>query len=126
MLLLPLAMSICIRLAGSRSRTKRRRERQLRGKATVKSSRAYLSIFSSSSQPIGKPTADLCYAINGAFLNRLGPDLVSAYSQASRAWHAFLYLESRGAAAAVAVAKRLASLLQQPVKRLKLEVSVAI
>jgi len=74
----------------------------------------------------GKPTADLRYAIDGAFLNRLGPDLVSAYSQASRAWHAFLYLESRGAAAAVAVAKRPASLLQQPVKRLKLEVSVAI
>ncbi len=52
MLLLLLAISICIRLARSRSRTKRRRERQLRGKAIVKSSRAYLSIFSSGSQPI--------------------------------------------------------------------------
>ena len=62
----------------------------------------------------GKPTADLRYAIDGAFLNRLGPDLVSAYSQASRAWHAFLHLESKGAAAvvAVAVAKRPASPLQ--------------
>ena len=30
------------------------------------------------------------YAIDGAFLNRLGPDLVSVYSQASRAWYAFL------------------------------------
>jgi superfamily II DNA helicase RecQ len=76
-----------------------------------------------------KQTADLRYAIDGAFLNRLGPDLVSAYSQASRAWHAFLHLESRGAAVAVAVAvagKRPASPLQQPVKRLKLEVSVAM
>ncbi len=28
----------------------------------------------------GKQTANLRYAIDGAFLNRLGPDLVSAYS----------------------------------------------
>jgi len=85
----------------------------------------------------GKQTADLRYAIDGAFLNRLGPDLVSAYSQASRAWHAFLHLESKGAAVAVAVgkrrasplqqpAKRRASPLQQPVKRPKLEVSPAM
>ncbi len=38
------------------------------------------------------------YAIDGGFLNQLGPDLVNAYSQASRAWHAFLHLESKGAA----------------------------
>jgi len=37
-----------------------------------------------------RQTAAGHYAIDGAFLNRLGPDLVSAYSQASRAWHAFL------------------------------------
>ena len=32
-----------------------------------------------------KQTAIGHYAIDGAFLNRLGPDLVSTYSQASRA-----------------------------------------
>ena len=73
-----------------------------------------------------KHTAAGHYAIDGAFLNRLGPDLVNAYSQASRAWHAFLYLESKGAAVAVAVAKRPASPIQQPVRRQKLEVSIAI
>jgi len=73
----------------------------------------------------GKQTADLRYAVDGAFFNRLGPDLVSAYSQASRAWHGFLHLESKGAAVAVA-AKRPASPLQQVVKRPKVEVSSAI
>src|SRR5271156_2957757 len=75
----------------------------------------------------GKKTAVGHYAIDGAFLNRLGPDLVSAYSQASRAWHGFLHLESKGAAVAVAV-KRPASPLQQQqvVKRAKLEVSTAM
>jgi superfamily II DNA helicase RecQ len=73
----------------------------------------------------GKQTADLRYTVDGAFLNRLGPDLVSAYSQASRAWHAFLYLESKGAAVAVA-GKRSASPLPQAItKRPKLEVSLA-
>jgi len=75
----------------------------------------------------GKKTAVGHYAIDGAFLNRLGPDLVSAYSQASRAWHGFLHLESKGAAVAVAV-KRPASPKQQQqvVKRAKLEVSTAM
>jgi superfamily II DNA helicase RecQ len=74
----------------------------------------------------GKQTADLRYAVDGEFLNRLGPDLVSAYSQASRAWHAFLHLESKGAAVAGAV-KRPASPTQElPTKRLKLEVSLAL
>src|SRR6202011_1375377 len=67
------------------------------------------------------------YAIDGAFLNRLGPDLVSAYSKASRAWHAFLHLESKGAAVAVAVKRPVSPIQhQQPVKRLKLEESTAI
>jgi hypothetical protein len=79
----------------------------------------------------GSQTANLHYAIDGAFLNRLGPDLVSAYSQASRAWHAFLHLESKGAAEAMAVAvavKRPASPIPppSPVKRPKLEVSRAL
>ena len=74
-----------------------------------------------------KHVADFRYAIDGAFLNRLGPDLVNAYSQASRAWHSFLHLESRGAAVAVAVAtKRPASPLQRLAKREKLKVSKAI
>jgi superfamily II DNA helicase RecQ len=74
----------------------------------------------------GKHTADLRYAVDGAFLNRLGPDLVSAYSQASRAWHAFLHLESKGAAAAVAAGKRPASPLPQLAKRPKLEVGLGL
>jgi superfamily II DNA helicase RecQ len=74
-----------------------------------------------------KHVADFRYAIDGAFLNRLGPDLVNAYSQASRAWHSFLHLESRGAAVAVAVAtKRPASPLQRLAKREKLKVSKAM
>ena len=48
----------------------------------------------------GKRTAIANYAIDGAFFKHLGPDLVSAYSQASRAWHAFLQLESKGMAVA--------------------------
>lgn len=51
------------------------------------------------------------YAINKAFLSQLRPDLINVYSQASQAWHAFLYLELKGAAVIVAIAKRLASLL---------------
>lgn len=70
-----------------------------------------------------KPTAVGHYAIDSAFLSRLGPDLVNAFTQASRAWHAFLRLESKGAAVAVAVAKRPASPIEQPSKRPKLEVS---
>jgi hypothetical protein len=65
------------------------------------------------------------YAIDGAFLNRLGPDLVSAYSQASRAWHAFLQLESTGAVVAVA-SKRPASPLPRPMKRVKPETGKGI
>jgi hypothetical protein len=38
---------------------------------------------------------DLYYAINSAFLNRLGPDLVNIYGQVSRAWYTFLYLASK-------------------------------
>ena len=66
------------------------------------------------------------YAIDGAFLSQLGPDLINVYSQASRAWHAFLHLESKGAAVAVAIAKRPASPPLQPTKRPKLGVSVAM
>lgn len=75
----------------------------------------------------GKQAASLHYTIDGAFLNRLGPDLVNAYSQASRAWHRFLYLESKGAAVAVVTPiKRSASLVQQTAKRQKLKISQAM
>ena len=74
-----------------------------------------------------RQTAIAHYAIDGAFLNRLGPDLVSAYSQASRAWHAFLHLESKGGAVAAAGPfKRQGSPLPQASKRPKLEMSRAI
>lgn len=74
----------------------------------------------------GSRTASLHYAVDGAFLNRLGPDLINVYSQASRAWHAFLHLESKGAAVAVAVAKRPASPAQHDAKRPRLEASIAL
>jgi len=51
----------------------------------------------------GQRVAQRHYAIDGAFLNYLGPALTNAYMQASRAWHAFFGLKSDGAAA-VAVA----------------------
>jgi superfamily II DNA helicase RecQ len=69
------------------------------------------------------------YAIDGAFLAQLGPDLVQMYSQASRVWHTFLGLESKGvavAAAAAAAVKRPASPLPRSVKRVKGEVSSAV
>jgi len=72
----------------------------------------------------GKQTAELRYAIDAAFLNRLGPDLVSAYSQASRAWHAFLHLESKGAAAAVAVRRPASPLQPVQVKRPRLSTAM--
>jgi hypothetical protein len=42
------------------------------------------------------------YAIDGAFLNFLGPELVNAYTQASRAWHKFFEFKSEGEGEAVA------------------------
>lgn len=68
----------------------------------------------------GQKTADLHYAVDGAFLNRLGPDLVNVYSQASRAWHAFLELPSQGAAVAVAGVKRAAATSLPVAKRSRL------
>ena len=73
----------------------------------------------------GQKTADLHYAVDGAFLNRLGPDLVNVYSQASRAWHAFLQLPSHGAAVAVAAVKRAADTSLPVAKRHKLNLSPA-
>ena len=35
----------------------------------------------------GRRVAQAHYAIDGAFLHRLGPELISAYKQASMAWH---------------------------------------
>jgi hypothetical protein len=74
----------------------------------------------------GKQTADLHYTVDGAFLNRLGPNLVSVYSQVSRAWHTFLHLESKGAAVAGAVKCPASPTPELPTKRLKLEVSLAL
>ena len=55
----------------------------------------------------GHRVASRHYAINGAFLNTLGPALIAAYSQASRAWHVLLELKSDGVKeAAVAVAAK--------------------
>jgi len=67
------------------------------------------------------------YAIDGAFFNQLGPDLVSAYSQASRAWHGFFHLESQGAAGAIATKRSGSPMIDQPpATRVKLEGSIAM
>lgn len=50
----------------------------------------------------GQGVAQRHYAINGAFINFLGPDLVNAYMQASRAWHAFFEVQLDQEAVAVA------------------------
>ena len=52
----------------------------------------------------GQRVARRHYAIDGAFLNFLGPELVNAYTQASRAWHIFFKIDPAGEGAAVAVA----------------------
>lgn len=76
----------------------------------------------------GRLAAHNHYAIDSGFLNQLGPDLVHVYSLASRAWHDFLHLESKGAAVAGAVAgtKRVACPRSPLVKRPKLDVRGAI
>ena len=50
----------------------------------------------------GQGVAQRHYAVDGAFLNFLGPELVGAYTQASRAWHMFFEIKSEGVAVAVA------------------------
>jgi len=41
----------------------------------------------------GRRVAQAHYAIDGAFLHRLGPELITAYEQASMAWHGLLRLD---------------------------------
>jgi superfamily II DNA helicase RecQ len=53
----------------------------------------------------GQGVAQRHYAIDGAFMNFLGPELVSAYTQASRAWHALF--EAKPDSEEVAVAGRI-------------------
>ncbi|KAK6605232.1 hypothetical protein H4I96_05814 [Botrytis cinerea] len=44
----------------------------------------------------GRRVAQAHYAIDGAFLHRLGPELITAYEQASTAWHGLWKLSSHG------------------------------
>lgn len=46
----------------------------------------------------GQRVAQNHYAIDGAFVHRLGPELLSVYEQASVAWHRFVKLKSEGSA----------------------------
>ena len=62
------------------------------------------------------------YAIDGAFLHRLGPELLTVYEQASVAWHGLLGLKSEGAGGSPAgIHRRAASqqLMPGSGKRLK-------
>jgi superfamily II DNA helicase RecQ len=65
------------------------------------------------------------YAIDGEFLHRLGPELVTAYEQASMAWHGLWDLSSRAAQGGGAGHRREASqqLTSRPIKRERVEVS---
>jgi hypothetical protein len=44
----------------------------------------------------GRRVAQAHYAIDGAFLHRLGPELITAFEQASIAWHRLFDLKSVG------------------------------
>jgi len=44
----------------------------------------------------GRRVAQAHYAIDGAFLHRLGPELITAFEQASIAWHRLFELKSVG------------------------------
>ena len=44
----------------------------------------------------GRRVAQAHYAIDGAFLHRLGPELITAFEQASMAWHELWQLKSSG------------------------------
>src|SRR5271154_4534066 len=50
----------------------------------------------------GRRVAQAHYAIDEAFLHRLGPELITAFEQASIAWHRLWELKSTGRAAAAA------------------------
>ena len=43
----------------------------------------------------GRRVAQAHYAVDGGFLNRLGPELISVFEQASLAWHELFKLESK-------------------------------
>jgi hypothetical protein len=44
----------------------------------------------------GQRVAQAHYAIDGAFLHRLGPELMTVFEQASVAWHELWHLQSEG------------------------------
>jgi len=48
----------------------------------------------------GRRVAQAHYAIDGAFLHRLGPELITAFEQASIAWHQLWALKSSGSGGA--------------------------
>ena len=74
----------------------------------------------------GRRVAQAHYAIDGAFLHRLGPELVTAYEQASTAWHGLWKLASKGVVGVGAAGHRREAsqqLTSRPMKRERIEVS---
>ena len=66
------------------------------------------------------------YAIDGAFLHRLGPELISAYEQASIAWHGLWKLSGKGAGLFKGAGHRREAsqaLVSRPIKRERIEIS---
>src|SRR5271154_2257028 len=67
----------------------------------------------------GRRVAQAHYAIDGAFLHRLGPELITAFEQASIAWHRLWELQSVGKSVSTKRHQREASqqLASRPAKR---------
>jgi superfamily II DNA helicase RecQ len=75
----------------------------------------------------GRRVAQAHYAIDGAFLHRLGPELITAYKQASTAWHGLWKLGSNSIGSSHSIGgtghRREASqqLVNRPIKRERIE-----
>jgi superfamily II DNA or RNA helicase len=66
------------------------------------------------------------YAIDGAFLHRLGPELITAYEQASIAWHGLWKVSKKGVASVGGIGHRREAsqqLTSRPIKRERIEAS---
>ncbi|OBT44377.1 hypothetical protein VE00_07063 [Pseudogymnoascus sp. WSF 3629] len=74
----------------------------------------------------GRRVAQAHYAIDGAFLHRLGPELVTAYEQASIAWHGLWKMTKKGDQGFKGAGHRREAsqaLVSRPIKRERIDMS---
>jgi superfamily II DNA helicase RecQ len=74
----------------------------------------------------GRRVAQAHYAIDGAFLHRLGPELITAYEQASIAWHGLWKVSKKGVGSVGGLGHRREAsqqLTSRPIKRERIEAS---